>query len=144
MSGLVAVTPAAGYIDPTGAFFIGLIAGPGCYFGCQIKNYCKFDDALDAFGVHAIGGAIGVFLVGFFATDAVDGTNNGVFYANTHNGGTQLGNQIYSIVVVAGWAAFMSYVILKLIDLTIGELFVFTARILSNANGLHFFLSLCM
>lgn len=67
--GLVAVTPAAGFIDPTGAFFIGFLAGPCCYFGIQAKHYFGYDDSLDAFGVHAVAGCLGGILVGFFATD---------------------------------------------------------------------------
>jgi len=121
IAGLVAITPASGYVDPTGAFFIGLIAGPVCMWGAKLKHYLGYDDALDAFGVHAVGGIVGGILTGFFATDQIGGPGkNGVFYANTKNGGHQLGIQIYAIVVVAGWSAFMSFVILKILDLTIG------------------------
>jgi Amt family ammonium transporter len=59
IAGLVSVTPASGYIDQTGAFFIGLVAGPLCYGGIQLKHYLGYDDALDGFGVHGIGGIIG-------------------------------------------------------------------------------------
>eukprot|EP01034_Spumella_vulgaris_P030934 gene30934-38233_t len=126
IAGLVSITPAAGFVDPTGAFIIGLLGGPVCYFGAQLKHYAGFDDALDAFGVHAIGGIFGGLMTGFFATHYVDGQNadgvgiDGVFYADTHIGGTQFGKQIYGIVVVSGWAAFMSLIILMSLDLTIG------------------------
>jgi Amt family ammonium transporter len=126
IAGLVSITPAAGYVDPTGAFIIGLLGGPVCYFGAQVKHHAGFDDALDAFGVHAIGGIYGGIMTGFFATSHVAGFNadgvgiDGVFYAGTHIGGTQLGKQIYGIVVVAGWAAFMSFIILMALDMTIG------------------------
>ena len=59
VAGLVAITPAAGYVNPTGAFFIGLFAGPVCYAGVQLKHSLGYDDALDGFGVHAVGGALG-------------------------------------------------------------------------------------
>lgn len=59
VAGLVAITPGAGFVTPTGAFFIGLIAGPVCYGGVQLKHCMGYDDALDAFGVHAIGGVCG-------------------------------------------------------------------------------------
>jgi len=126
VAGLVAITPASGFVDQTGAFIIGLLAGPVCYFGAQLKNHLGYDDALDAFGVHAIGGIFGGIMTGFFATRYVAGFNSdgvgidGVFYSDTHTGGTQLGKQIYGIVVTAGWAAFMSFIILKGIDMTIG------------------------
>ena len=71
ISGLVAITPASGYVDVNGAFFIGLLAGPLCYGGAQLKHYLGYDDSLDAFGVHAIGGIVGSLLTGFFVTSAV-------------------------------------------------------------------------
>jgi len=120
VAGLVAITPASGYVDPTGAFIIGLLAGPVCYGGAQMKRYFGYDDALDAFGVHAVGGILGGIMTGFFATDQVVAGYNGVFYAGTTIGGTQLGNQLYAIVTTAGWSAFMSFIILMSIDLTIG------------------------
>lgn len=120
IAGLVAITPASGFVDPTGAFFIGFIAGPACYFGSQLKHYLGYDDALDGFGVHAIGGALGGVLTGFFATDTIAPGINGVFYASTKVGGTQLGNQIYAIVVCAGWAAFCTFLILQALEMTMG------------------------
>jgi Amt family ammonium transporter len=119
VAGLVSITPACGYVDPTGAFFIGIIGGAGCYAGAQVKHYVGYDDALDAFGVHAVGGIIGGILTGFFASEDIYGYD-GVFYANTHDGGHQLAMQLYGIVVCAGWAAFASFILLQLIDKTIG------------------------
>ena len=58
------ITPAAGFVDMTGAFFIGFFGGPLCYLGAQMKHYLGFDDALDAFGVHAIGGIVGGLATG--------------------------------------------------------------------------------
>lgn len=121
VAGLVAITPASGFVDPTGAFFIGLFAGPVCYFSSQLKFKLQYDDALDSFGVHAVGGILGGILTGFFATsDIGGGTLNGVFYANTEIGGGQLGKQLYAIVVTIGYAAFVTFLILKSIDLTMG------------------------
>lgn len=119
VSGLVAITPGSGYVDANAAFFYGLFAGPVCFGGAKLKHYLGYDDALDAFGVHAIGGILGGVLTGFFATELIGGSGkNGVFYAR--DGGHQLGIQIYAIVVVAGWAAFMSFLILYVLEKTMG------------------------
>jgi Amt family ammonium transporter len=71
IAGLICITPAAGFVDMTGAFFIGFFGGPLCYAGCKLKHYMGYDDALDAFGIHGIGGIIGGIAVGFHATDQV-------------------------------------------------------------------------
>jgi Amt family ammonium transporter len=110
----------SGYIDQTGAFFIGLLAGPVCYFGCQVKKLLGYDDALDAFGVHAVGGILGGILTGFFATDSVSGRANGVFYTDTFYGGRQLGIQIYAIVFSVFWAVTFTVGILFIVDKTMG------------------------
>ena len=125
VAGLVGITPACGYVDPTGAFFIGFIVGPCAYFGAQLKHYMGYDDALDAFGVHAIGGIIGGILTGFFANPGVclplgQPNCNGVFYSSTKNGGTQLAVQLYGITVCGGWSIFCSFIMLKIIDMTMG------------------------
>ena len=72
VAGLVCITPASGYVDMTGAFFIGFFGGSLCYAGAQAKHLLGYDDALDAFGVHAIGGIVGGIATGFFATDQVN------------------------------------------------------------------------
>ena len=72
IAGLVCITPAAGYVDMTGAFFIGFFGGPLCYAGAQLKHMVGFDDALDAFGVHAIGGIVGGIATAFFANPKVN------------------------------------------------------------------------
>lgn len=115
-AGLVCVTPASGYINPTGAFFIGLYGGPLCYLGCQIKHYIGVDDALDVFGIHAIGGIVGSISTAFFSTSRIGG-EDGVYY---DGGGHQLGIQLYAICVTAGWSAFATFVILKLLDMGVG------------------------
>jgi len=120
IAGLVAITPAAGYVDTTGAFIIGLLAGPLCYGGVQLKHYLGYDDSLDAFGVHAIGGILGLLLTGFFVTDQVADPINGVFYGSTKNGGMQFALQLYAVVVSVVWSAVCTLIILILVDATIG------------------------
>jgi len=120
IAGLVTVTPACGFIDANGAFWIGIIGGLSCNLGAKLKHYAGWDDALDAFGIHATGGAMGTILTGFFAIPAYTGMRGSVFYSGLKAGGTQLGIQIYSVVVCAGWSAFASFVILTAIELTIG------------------------
>lgn len=117
VAGLVSITPAAGYVDPTGSFFIGFISGPFCYFGAQLKHRMGFDDALDAFGIHAVGGLCGGALVGFFATDQFDFRAKGLFYGDS---GRQLGLQLCGITVTCAWTAVVSYILLVLVDKTLG------------------------
>jgi len=137
VAGLVGVTPGCGFMDQNGAFWTSFFSGIICYFGAQVKHYLGYDDALDAFGVHAIGGIVGGISTGFFATRAVGsyasgfelnggsgvpGVSNrdGVYYSDLKHGGTQLGLQLYAIVVSIGWAAFMSTILLLAIDKTMG------------------------
>lgn len=116
VSGLVAITPACGYVDVTGAFIIGLLGGPVCYFGAQIKHKLLFDDALDAFGVHAVGGILGGIATGFFAHAEIDGIADGVFYASTEVGGNQLAKQLYAIAISIGWAGIATFLILIVVN----------------------------
>lgn len=120
VAGLVCITPGSGFVDHTGAFIIGLVAGPICYWGVELKHFMGYDDALDAFGVHGIGGMAGGLLLGFFATDKISGHDNGVFYSDTHNGGMQWAHQLYAIVVVTGWSIFMTAIIHFVVDCTLG------------------------
>ena len=84
-----------------------------------MKSYLGFDDALDAFGLHAIGGMVGGILCGFFAKTPL-APNNGVFYGGLHEGGHQLAMQLYGIVVVGGWSLFATTIILLCLDMTVG------------------------
>ena len=123
VAGLVCITPGCAFVDPNGAFFVGLFGGSLCYFGSNLKHWIfKVDDALDAFGVHAIGGIIGGICVGFFATDQVTGNPNqcGVYYCNTWIGGWQLEKQIVGILYSIAWSGIVSFILLKSIDMTIG------------------------
>jgi Amt family ammonium transporter len=139
VSGLVAITPGCGWVDPTGAFFIGLMAGPWCYMFAQLKQYAGYDDALDAFGVHATGGTLGGILTGFFAAPKIftpflftfttlypDGGSGstyypGVFYAiDQENQGAQLGKQLYGIACTILYSSVATFIIAKAVDMTIG------------------------
>jgi Amt family ammonium transporter len=112
VAGLVAITPAAGFVSPISALAIGGIAGAVCYGAVLAKARLGYDDALDAFGVHGIGGATGALLTGFLAR-AVD--NKGI------GGGLELaGNQVIAIGAAGAWAATVTFVLLKVIDLVIG------------------------
>jgi len=115
VAGLVAITPAAGYVDQTGAFFIGLICGPFCYYGVRLKHRFGFDDALDAFGTHAIAGTVGGILTGFFARKEFAGSN-GVFYGNPR----QLAYQLAGISFAAAWSGVITFLLLMVIDRWIG------------------------
>ncbi|MEO8703730.1 MAG: ammonium transporter [Kofleriaceae bacterium] len=112
VAGLVAITPAAGFVSPMSALAIGGIAGAICYGAVLLKSRLGYDDALDAFGVHGVGGATGALLTGLFAR-ALD--NKGV------GGGFELlGKQALAIGAAGAWAAVVTFVLLKAIDLAVG------------------------
>ncbi len=112
VAGLVAITPAAGYVSPVVALAIGVAAGAICYGAVVAKTKLGYDDALDAFGVHGVGGATGALLTGVFARATL---NDG------HGGGLSLlGKQAIAICAAGAWAALVTFVLLKVIDLTIG------------------------
>jgi Amt family ammonium transporter len=112
VAGLVAITPAAGYVSPMIAIAIGIAAGLICYFAVLAKSRFGYDDALDAFGVHGVGGATGALLTGIFARAAL---NNGAA-----GGLSLLGKQAIGIAAAGAWAAVVTFVLLKVLDLTIG------------------------
>jgi Amt family ammonium transporter len=118
VAGLVAITPASGYVTPMGGLLIGLAAGAVCYLSAvHMKRFFGYDDSLDAWGVHGVGGALGAVLTGVFATHAINGGSNGwLADGNAH----QIVVQLYDVVAVFGYCAIMTYAILKAIDWTIG------------------------
>lgn len=120
IAGLVCITPAAGFVSTTGAFLIGLVGGPLCFIGAQLKHWVGFDDALDGFGVHAVGGIIGGISVGFFADPAITGGPAGVYYASFSVGGYQLAVQIVGVLFSIGWSSVGTYLILAAIDTAVG------------------------
>ncbi|KHO61143.1 ammonium transporter [Thermoanaerobacter sp. YS13] len=115
VAGLVAITPAAGYVTAVSAIIIGIIAGILCYFSVNyLKHKFKYDDSLDAFGIHGIGGTWGAIATGIFATKVVNpGGANGLIYGNVH----QFIVQIIGVIAVYVFAAIMTYSILKIINL---------------------------
>jgi ammonium transporter, Amt family len=116
VAGLVAITPASGFVGPAGALAIGVAAGVVCYWGCTgLKHLFGYDDALDAFGVHAVGGAAGAILTGVFAIEQFGGTK-GLIEGNA----VQVINQIEGVAIVFVYDVIVSLIILKLIDWTIG------------------------
>src|SRR6266480_8138441 len=116
VAGLVAITPASGFVGPLGSLAIGAAAGIVCYFGCTgLKHMFGYDDALDAFGVHAVGGIVGALLTGVFAIEQYGGTA-GLIEGNPG----QVINQIEGILIVFVYDAVVSFIILKVIDFTIG------------------------
>jgi Amt family ammonium transporter len=116
VAGLVAITPASGFVGPFGSLVIGFAAGIVCYMAVTwLKAACGYDDALDCFGVHAVGGAAGAILTGVFAISEYGGTSGWI-----EGNGAQVLNQIKGVVVVAVYDAIVSLIILKLVDIFIG------------------------
>lgn len=119
VAGLVAITPAAGTADLIGAIFIGLITPVICFYMVAIiKPKFQYDDALDAFGVHGVGGIVGSILTGVFATRFISGEGGveGALYGDWH----QLGIQVFATVVSILFSAVVTYVLYKVVDTTIG------------------------
>lgn len=113
VAGLGTITPASGYVGPVGGVVIGLCGGTVCYFATQlIKNKLKIDDSLDVFPVHGVGGALGTILAAVF----VSAVYGGVGYAENMALGSQLGVQVLGVLATGAYAAIVSYILLKIID----------------------------
>ncbi|MFC0632364.1 ammonium transporter [Brevundimonas balnearis] len=111
VAGLVAITPAAGFVDPKGAIIIGAAAGPVCYAASVwIKKLLRYDDSLDAFGIHGAGGLLGALLTGVFATTAINGVSEGA----------NVGNQALGLAFTVAWSAVATFVILVICKFTTG------------------------
>ena len=116
VAGLVAITPASGFVGPVGAMAIGVACGVGCYWGATgLKHMFGYDDALDCFGVHGVGGMIGAFLTGVFAVQQYGGTA-GLLEGNPG----QVVNQCIGIVTVIVYDAIVTVIILAIIKAVIG------------------------
>ncbi|MEC9077686.1 MAG: ammonium transporter [Pseudomonadota bacterium] len=116
IAGLVAITPAAGFVNPVGALCIGIASGIICFWGATwLKRACGYDDSLDVFGIHGIGGIVGALLTGVFASEAIGGTK-GLLEGNAG----QVITQAWGIVATVIWCAVASFIILKVIDMVIG------------------------
>jgi Amt family ammonium transporter len=121
VAGLVCVTPAAGFVTPESGMILGLIAGGVCYFACTtMKSKFGYDDSLDAFGVHGVGGFVGAILTGVFANSTVSG--NDAYKGLLQDGGNlrQVFNQFIGAGAALGLALVGSFVLLKLLDAAIG------------------------
>jgi Amt family ammonium transporter len=116
VAGLVAITPASGFVAPGGAFAIGVAAGAVCYWGCTgLKHLFSYDDALDCFGVHAIGGIVGALLTGVFAVEQYGGTA-GALEGNVG----QFINQCIGVATVFVYDAVVSLIILAVVKMFVG------------------------
>ncbi|TAL31654.1 MAG: ammonium transporter [Spirochaetes bacterium] len=118
VAGLVAVTPAAGYVTPLAALAIGGMAGVVCFFFVtKVKAKFGYDDSLDVFGVHGVGGIIGALATGLFATKSINAAgNDGLFYGNAH----QLLVQFITTIVAVGYSAVMTFILYKVVDKLVG------------------------
>jgi Amt family ammonium transporter len=117
VAGLVAITPAAGFVNPIGAILMGSIVSACCFFAVSYKVKLGIDDALDTFPVHGVGGTVGAILTGLFATKAVNELGaNGLFFGNPG----QLVTQIIAVVATYIMAAVGTFIIIKLLDATVG------------------------
>ena len=111
VAGLVAITPAAGFVEPKGAVIIGLLAGPVCYFSSiWLKKLLRYDDSLDAFGLHGVGGLVGALLTGVFASTAINGLSEGA----------NIGVQALGVVWTIVYSAVGTLVILVICKFTTG------------------------
>lgn len=113
IAGLVGITPAVGYVTPSGALVIGIVSGIGCHYGIKVKTLFNFDDSLDAFGIHAVAGIAGGVLTGLLAhVHEAQGT----FHGNTK----QVGIQLFGITITILWSAVGTAVVFFLVDALFG------------------------
>lgn len=109
VAGLATITPCSGYVTPQGSIFIGIIAAVACFIFVHLAKSLKLDDALDVWGVHGMGGFIGTLLIGLFAVSAVNGISASF---------NQFIVQLYGVVIVAAYSFILTFVILKICDMT--------------------------
>jgi Amt family ammonium transporter len=115
--GLVAITPASGFVGPVSAIIIGGLAGMICYGGVLLKSKMRYDDSLDVVGVHGLGGTWGALATGLFASKAINPAgSNGLFFGNPH----QLAIQFISVIATMVFAFVMTLIIIKVVDIFIG------------------------
>jgi len=116
VAGLVAITPASGFVTPGGAIVIGLVAGGLCYSATLLRARLKVDDALDVFAVHGVGGVFGAIATGVFATSAVQKAYSGLIDGNAG----QVGIQLIAVAATIAYAVVATFVIVKVVDLVLG------------------------
>jgi Amt family ammonium transporter len=116
VAGLVAITPASGFVNPMDALLIGVAAGVVCYFAVAVvKAKFGYDDSLDAFGVHGVGGTLGAVLTGLFARAAING-KTGLLEGNSE----QFINNVLGVALTWVFAGIATFIIAKIVDATIG------------------------
>ena len=121
VAGLGTITPAAGYVEPWAAMVIGVAAGAVCYWtSVVLKNQLGYDDSLDVFGVHGVGGILGSILVGVFATRAINDVAKGQPVGLVDGHGGQILIQLYGVVAIGIFCGVATWIILKIIDAAIG------------------------
>jgi Amt family ammonium transporter len=112
IAGLGTITPASGFVSPWQGIVIGIVAGLACYWACTwLKHRFNYDDSLDVFGVHGVGGMTGTLLAGVFATSAIGGTAGLL-----ENNPQQVLIQLYGIATTLVWSGGVTYVLLKLVS----------------------------
>src|SRR5205823_1885748 len=118
VAGLVAITPASGFVNPLGALVIGIVAGFGCYYASvHVKKMFGYDDALDTWGVHGVGGALGAMLTGVFASNAINSLGKG----GIHDGNwAQMKLQFIDVGATFAYCGIVTFVILLVIKYTLG------------------------
>ena len=117
VAGLVAITPACGFVGPMSAIVIGLAGGAVCYLAVSLKQKFGYDDSLDVVGVHAVGGTLGALMTGLFASTLVNPAGaDGLFFGNA----AQLGTQALSVVAAWVYSFVVTFIILKILDATMG------------------------
>jgi Amt family ammonium transporter len=121
VAGLVAITPASGWVGPAGALAIGAVVGAVCFWSAtSLKRMCGYDDSLDAFGVHGVGGTVGAILTGIFASPALGGLGLKGDYSGEYSIAKQLMAQGVSIVVTMVWCGVITFILLKVVDKLVG------------------------
>jgi len=116
VAGLVAITPACGTVGPVGAIALGVIAAVVCYFFVTVvKNKLKYDDSLDVFGIHGVGGILGAILTGVFSAGSLGGVKG-----DDYSIAAQVWIQIEAVAITLVWSGVISFVLYKLVDMTIG------------------------
>jgi Amt family ammonium transporter len=125
VAGLVAITPAAGFVGPLGAFVIGLLAGVLCLWGVNgLKRLLGADDSLDVFGVHGVGGAVGAILTGVFAAPSLGGTGIFDYVANKVSPDYSIPGQVWiqfqAVLTTVVWSGVVAFIAYKLVDFVLG------------------------
>ncbi len=128
VAGLVAITPASGFAGPMGSIVLGLVSGVVCYFACTtLKNALGYDDSLDVFGVHCVGGIIGAIGTGFLVNTALGGvgipdytSKPGELAVGAYDMGTAVWAQIKAVTFTLLYSGIVSAILFKIVDLVIG------------------------